>query len=116
MNSMRGEVDERLDALLRAYRDACPTPEPSANFMPNLWRRIESRQSYTFSFQRMANALVTAAVALSIVLGVYMSIPHSSSFSYTQSYLEALADANTLDLDTPDYVSPVRLELSDTGR
>ena len=114
MNSMRGNDDARLDALLRAYRDACPTPEPSANFMPNLWRRIESRQSYTFSFQRMANAFVTAAVALSIALGVYMSIPRSNPSSYSQSYLEALADANAL--DTPDYVAPVGLELSDPGR
>ena len=70
--------NKRLDALFRAYRDACPTPEASANFMPNLWQRIESRQSFTFSFQRMANALVTAAVALSIVLGVYMSMPHNN--------------------------------------
>ena len=114
MNSMRGNVDARLDALLRAYRDACPTPEPSANFMPDLWQRIESRQNFTFSFQRMANAFVTAAVALSIALGVYMSIPRSNPASYSQSYLEALADANTL--DTPDYVSPVRLELSNPGR
>ena len=114
MNSMRGHDDERLDALLRAYRDACPTPEPSANFMPNLWQRIESRQSFTFSFQRMANAFVTAAVALSIALGVYMSIPRSNSASYSQSYVEALADANTLDI--PEYVSPVRLEVSDSGR
>jgi hypothetical protein len=114
MNSMRGNDDARLDALLRAYRDACPTPEPSANFMPNLWQRIESRQTYTFSFQRMANAFVTAAVALTIVLGVYMSIPRSNPASYSQSYLEALADANAL--DTPDYVSPVGLDLSDKGR
>ena len=113
MDSMRGNVDERLDALLRAYRDACPTPEPSANFMPDLWQRIESRQNFTFSFQRMANAFVTAAVALSIALGVYMSIPRSNP-SYSQSYIEALADANTLDI--PEYVSPVRLELSDSGR
>jgi hypothetical protein len=114
MDSMRGKDEERLDALLRAYRDACSTPEPSANFMPNLWQRIESRQSFTFSFQRMAHAFVTAAVALSIMLGVYMSIPRSNSPYYSQSYLEALADANTL--DTPDYVSPVRLDLSDPGR
>ena len=114
MNSMRGNDEERLDALLRAYREACPSPEPSANFMPNLWQRIDSRRSFTFSFQRMANAFVTAAVALSIVLGVYMSIPRSNASSYSQSYLEALADANTL--DTPDYVSPVRLDLPDSGR
>jgi hypothetical protein len=114
MNSMRGNVDERLDALLRAYGEACPTPEPSANFMPNLWQRIESRQNFTFSFQRMANAFVTAAVALSIVLGVYMSIPRSNPSADSQSYLEALADANTV--DTPEYVAPVRLDLSDPGR
>ena len=57
MNSMHGNDDQKLDALFRAYRDACPAPEASANFMPNLWRRIESRQRFTFSFRRMANAL-----------------------------------------------------------
>ena len=106
---MRGNVDERLDALLRAYRDACPTPEPSANFMPNLWARIESRQRFTFSFRRMANALTTAAVALSLVLGVYMSIPRSSSIDYNQTYVEALAEANAP--DSMDLVNPATLEL-----
>jgi len=67
MNSMRGNDDQKLDALLGAYRAACKGPEPSANFMPELWARIESRQSFTFSFRRMANAFTTAAVALSVV-------------------------------------------------
>jgi hypothetical protein len=103
MDSMRGNDEQRLDALFRAYRDACPTPEASANFMPNLWQRIEARQTYTFSFKRMANALVTAAVAFSIVLGVYMSIPHANPY-YAQTFVEVLADANTPDtgLDLPD--------------
>ena len=109
MYSMRGGDEEKLDALLRAYRDACPDPEASANFMPNLWQGIESHQTFTFSFRRMANAFITAAVALSIALGVYMSIPRSNPASY-QTYIEALADANSL--DTPDIVGPVRLDLS----
>lgn len=113
MDSMRGNDEQRLDALFRAYRDACPTPEASANFMPNLWQRIEARQTYTFSFRRMANAFVTAALALSLGLGVYMSIPRSNSYS-SQSYIEALAEANPL--DTPDIVGPVHLELADSGR
>ena len=109
MESMRGNNEERLDALFRAYRDACPDPEASANFMPKLWQRIEARQTYTFSFRRMANAFVTAAVALSIALGVYMSVPRNA---YTaQSYIEALAEANPL--DTPDIVGPVHLEISE---
>ena len=106
---MRGNNEERLDALFGAYRDACPTPEASANFMPTLWARIESRQSFTFSFRRMANGFVTAAVALTIALGIYMSIPHSKT-AYTATYIEELQDANPL--DAPDTGSPVKLDLN----
>jgi hypothetical protein len=71
--------------------------------MPNLWQRIEARQTYAFSFKRMANALVTAAVAFSILLGVYMSIPRSNPY-YSQTFVEVLADANSQDagVDLPD--------------
>ena len=109
MFSMRGNEDERLDALFAAYRDACPSPEASANFMPNLWARIESRQSLTFSFRRMANGFVTAALAVTLALGLYMSIPHGKT-TYTATYIEALQDANPL--DTPDTVNPVQFDLS----
>jgi len=109
--ALRGNEDEKLDALFRAYRDACPDSEASANFMPTLWARIESRQTYLFSFRRMANAFVTAAVALSIALGVYMTIPRSTPGSAPDTYVEALADANPL--DNPDIVSPAaRVELN----
>jgi hypothetical protein len=103
---MRGSDDERLDALLHAFRDACPAPEASANFMPNLWQRIEARQSFTFSFGRMAGAFVTAALALSLALGVFLSLPSSSAY-YSQSYVEALADQDS----NADFVEPVRLEV-----
>jgi hypothetical protein len=113
MYQMRGSDDERLDALFRAYARACPDPDVSANFMPNLWQRIELRQKFGFSFRRMANALVTAAVALSLGLSVYMSLPHQTS-PYSQSYIEALADANPI--ETPDIVAPVRVDLTEPGR
>ncbi|HLH19943.1 MAG TPA: hypothetical protein VKX45_22145 [Bryobacteraceae bacterium] len=112
---MRASDEERLDALFRAFAGACPDRDPSANFMPNLWRRIEARQTFAFSFRRMANALVTAAVALSIALGVYMAIPHTVAPAGSQSYIEALAEANAL--DAPDIVGPVHLyPASETGR
>jgi hypothetical protein len=111
-NHVSGEAaDDPLDALFRAYRKACPAPEPSPEFMPKLWSRIEARQSFTFSFRRMANAFLTAAVAASLALGVYTAIPHRAApnpSSYA-SYVEALADANSI--DTPDIVAPVRLDL-----
>jgi len=114
MFPMRGSGEQQLDALFRAYKDACPNPEPSVNFMPDLWKRIESRQRFTFSFRRMANALVTSAVALSIALGVYMSM-HTSNPNYnSESYIEALAEANSL--DTPDIVGPATLDIGDTSR
>jgi hypothetical protein len=104
----RGNDDRKLDALFQLYGSACATPEPGANFMPELWRRIEARQSVAFSFRRMANALVTAALAFSIALGVYMSMPRFNP-NYSQSYIEALAEANTL--ETPDDIGQVRLEV-----
>jgi hypothetical protein len=115
MSEMRGSGDGKLDTLFRVYESVCPVPEPSANFMPGLWARIEARQTYTFSFQRLASAFVTAALAVSIALGLYMSIPRSSPASYySPNYIEALADANSL--DTPEIVSPASLDLADAGR
>ncbi len=113
MAPMRGD-EEKLDALLQAYRNACPTPEASANFMPDLWQRIEARQGFLFSFRRLANALVPAAVALSIALGMYAYAPRHSPNYTPQTYIEALAEANPV--DTPDIVGPVRLDLSDPTR
>lgn len=105
MTPMRGD-DAKLDALLAAYRQACPDPEASANFMPMLWQRIDSRQRFTFSFGRMASALVTAALALSLALGIYLAMP-SSSPSDPQSYVETLADSDP----SNDYLEPVRYEV-----
>jgi hypothetical protein len=104
---------EKLDSLLRAYREACPDPEPSANFMLGLWRRIESRRNFTFSFQHMVRGFVTAVAAVTIAIGVYVSLPRATPASEA-TYLEALAEANTL--DTPENVGPVRLELNEAGR
>jgi hypothetical protein len=114
LDPIRGSDDEKLDALFQAYRRACPTPEPSANFMPNLWQKIESRQTFTFNLRRMANAFVTAAVAMSIALGVYMmAVPRTPSTT-SMSYIEVLAESHPL--DTPDFVNPVNLDLGDHGR
>jgi hypothetical protein len=112
MDETRGSDEVRLDALFQAYRDL-PMPEPSVNFMPKLWAKIESRQRFTFSFRRMASAFVTAALALSVALGVYLAIPHSNPY-YAQTYVEAVAEANSL--DTTDIVGPVLLDRSDPGR
>src|SRR5262249_8114040 len=112
MDPMRGRDEEQLDAIFEVYRRACPVPDASANFMPNLWSRIEARQRTTFSFRRMAQAFVTAAVALSIALVVSMAMPHPNLSSY--SYVEALDEANAS--DASDLVVPARFEAPESGR
>jgi hypothetical protein len=106
---MRGSDETRLDALFGAYRRACEAPDPSANFMPGVWDRIESRKTFAFSFRRMANAFATAAVAFSIAFGVYLSIPRATA-PLQQSYIDALAEANAP--DTPEIVGPVAIDLT----
>jgi len=110
MNSMRGNDDQRLDALFMEYRAACGSSDASANFMPNLWSKIEARQKATFSFAKMARGFATAAAGLALMLGLYMSMPQSSQVSYSQTYVEVLADANTPDLQ--DFVNPNNVELN----
>lgn len=99
--------EEQLDALFRAFAQ-CPIPEPSANFMPTLWQKIEARQTFTFSLSRMANAFAAAAVALTLALTVYMYVPRSANQVPSQSYVDVLADTHPL--VAPELVSPARLE------
>jgi hypothetical protein len=108
----RGSNDEKLDALFRAFA-ACPVPEPSVNFMPTLWQKIEARQTFTFSFRRIANAFAAAAVALTVALSLYMYVPHSQAVP-SQTYVDYLADAHPL--VAPALVSPAQMELTDSAK
>jgi hypothetical protein len=105
MNPMRGSDENRLDALFRSYRESIPEAEPGANFMPDLWRRIDARRNVTFSLGRMANAFVTAALAFSILLGVYMAMPRQNSAFYSQTYMEALDSDSAQDMDAFEPVA-----------
>ncbi|MCL5745652.1 MAG: hypothetical protein M1541_17295 [Acidobacteria bacterium] len=100
-----GSEEERLNRLFQAYREAFPEIEPSANFMPEVWQRIENRQSFTYAFRRLAGGFVTAAMALTLAMAVYLALPSNNSAFYSQSYIETLADSHTLDnLETFDLL------------
>jgi hypothetical protein len=105
-----GSDEERLDALFAAYRAACPEPEPGPNFMPQLWQRIEARQSFSFFFGRMASGFVTAAVAVTLAMAVYLYMPRSTTAFYSESYVEALAAGHA---GENDLYEPVRFDPSD---
>jgi len=100
---------ERLNALFRAYGKACIAPEPSANFMPQLWQKIESRQTFSFFFGRVARGFVTAAVAATVAMAVYLTIPHASG-PYTTTYVEVLAASHNT--DNPDLMETAGYDLA----
>jgi hypothetical protein len=79
----------RLDELFRAYRQACPDPEASVNFMPGMWAKIEARENSTNWFGRVAKALVTAALAASVILGLMSSASHPSAF-FNATFVDAV--------------------------
>jgi len=70
-NSNQSEA--RLDELFRAYREACPDPDPGVNFMPAVWAKIEAREVSATWFSRVARALVTVALAACVILGLMAS-------------------------------------------
>lgn len=92
-----GSDEERLGRLFQVYREALPDMEPSANFMPEIWQKIESRQNITLMFRRLAGGFVTAAMVLTLGMAVYLTLPSNNSAFYSQSYIETLADSHTLD-------------------
>jgi len=49
MDRMQHQGDKKLDALFTEYRSACPDPEPSADFMPAMWKRIEASRRFPCS-------------------------------------------------------------------
>jgi hypothetical protein len=85
------EREARLSAVFASYREAFPDPDPSPAFMPGLWERIEARQSYTYGFKRLAQAIITAALAASVLMGVYLTRPDTGFSTVSPTYLELLA-------------------------
>lgn len=96
------QLDPQLAAMFAAYRDATPDPEPSPGFQPELWRRIEARQTFAFSLKRLAQGILTAAAAVSLAMGLFLS---QNTAPYPASYVEILAadqgqpDADVLQVD-----------------
>jgi len=113
----RSPEEERLDALFRAYRSACEPAEVSANFMPELWQRIDLVQNTMFSFRRIARGFLSAAAALSVVLATLAVVPEwRSSPVYNATYVtyvETLAAASETAADTVDVVQPDSLDDSE---
>lgn len=89
-----GRSDHQLEELFAAYREACPTPEAGADFMPRLWERIENRKRWVDPLWRWANGLVAATVFASLFFVLLQVLPAKSSLTATRSYVEMLAEVH----------------------
>jgi hypothetical protein len=98
--------DSRLDALFQRYRAACPDVDPSANFMPRMWMKIEARRSFWFVFRRLAQAAMTACAALCLLLVALNVYSASQALLLAPSYTDALMADHTA--EQTDYTEAIR--------
>jgi hypothetical protein len=94
-----------LSEWLLAYRHVCPDRDAGVNFMPELWAKIEARQNSSNLFGRMAKALVTAALAATVILGLMVSTYNrQADAAFTGTFIEALS------VDHASSLEPLNLD------
>ncbi len=97
----RMENGDKLDRLFAEYRLACPDPEPGADFMPGMWKRIEARRAQTVSvFRHWAQVCVMATVAAAVLIGAVLIPRLEADPAANASYVEALLSEHS----STDYI------------
>lgn len=92
------QLNRELDELLASYKSAVPDPEPGANFMPELWRKIEARKSLMLRVRKLTQVFVGAAAAISLLFAMVEVVPRVSHQEVThENYVDALAAAHPAD-------------------
>jgi hypothetical protein len=95
-----------LDHLFAQYKQAIPDPDPSVNFMPELWRKIESRQSFTLRVRKLTRVFVGAAAAVCLLFAMIEVIPGTLHPDLHGSYIDVLAAARPVDSLTSLGIAP----------
>ncbi len=93
---------DELSELFAGYKAAVPDPDPSANFMPQLWRNIEARQTLMLRVRKLTQVFVGAAAAVCLLFAMIQAVPSGSRpemhANYVHaSYVDALAAAHPAD-------------------
>ena len=100
-DDLEARLGGKLDGWFASYRDACPEPEPSPDFMPRLWERIEGRRQTqaVFAWRRGAQAFLSLAAATCLLILVLQVLPSSTSAYFLSTYVEQLSED-----DGPEHV------------
>jgi hypothetical protein len=95
MDHMNVDRNKELDHLFEQYRATLPDLEASVNFMPELWRRIEVRQTFVARLKKLTQVFVAAAAAICLLFGMLLQMPVSNDTPIVRgNYVDVLADAN----------------------
>jgi hypothetical protein len=82
--------DDELNSLFSSYKAAVPVPEASANFMPELWRKIEGRRNIMLRVRKLTQVFVAAAAGLCLLFAMVQVIPSRAEIAGT--YVDVLSD------------------------
>ncbi len=107
MNGDNRHLEQELDRLLAAYRDACEAPEPGPEFLPRLWERIDSTQGWTERLWKWANGLAAAAAAASVLLVILQLAGQPRQDFYSATYVETLMAQTEAELAPADVAGIV---------
>lgn len=100
---MSDQLDPRVARLFAEYRQALPDMEGSSAFLPGLWQRIDARQNYATGFRRVARMIITAAAAVSLLMGAWIVNQRQSAY-YNNTYVELLAAGTHDGMDEVEIV------------
>jgi hypothetical protein len=97
---MSGSNEHKLDEVFAAYRESLPDREPTVNFTPELWRRIDQRRKATFSLTRFTRGFVTGALALCFAMTALTWTSPSMNSVYTATYADVLDEEHQHELES----------------
>ena len=80
--------NDELESLFRSYKAALPDPDASANFMPELWQKIEARHSLLIRLKKLTQVFVAAAAALCLLFGMVLAVPRAGNGDLAGSYVD----------------------------
>jgi hypothetical protein len=93
-DNLEARLGGQLNELFAAYRDACPDPEPSPDFTPRLWARIEGRRQTleVFAWRRWAEAFLSLAAVACLLIVVLQVVPPTTSAYFRSTYIDQLSE------------------------
>lgn len=104
-------LDQQLNSLFAAYRDAISDPEASPEFMPTLWGKIESKRSFVSRLKKMSQLAIAAAVAACVLSSILVTPLTHRDTQLAGTYVDMLAEAHAD--DSLAATGGIRLDLLD---